>query len=381
MMDLVELPTGQVDPRLEPYSSWILVAPDHMESGTGRLLQRATAKSQIAISGKYAFSSGDVLYSKIRPYLRKAVLANFDGLCSADVYPLRPRQDVHPSFLLALILSEPFSAFAESVSMRSGFPKINRNELAEYRAPVPPFAEQTRIAEVLDTLDEAIRRSEAIKRKRKVSLDGLVSDLMTFGLTEGGAIRAPHLFPNEFEHSILGRTPMSWRVGPLGNFITLQRGFDITQQEQRDGIVPVVSSSGITSYHDRAMVQGPGVVIGRKGKLGGAHYLTTPFWPHDTTLWVKDFHGNDPEFCAHFLRHLRLERFDAATSVPTLNRNFVHPVPVALPLREEQERICKVIRAADDDLNREVELLGKLKLLKFGLTSDLLTGRIRTRPH
>jgi type I restriction enzyme S subunit len=259
--------------------------------------------------------------------------------------------------------------------------KLTQAELRSIEVLTPPTAEQASIAEVLDNLDEAIRESEVVNRKRRVCLDGLCRDLMTFGLTEGGAIRTPHLFPDEFESSLGGRTPKTWRVGPLGNFISLQRGFDITQQEQRDGIVPVVSSSGITSYHDTAMVQGPGVVIGRKGKLGGAYYLETPFWPHDTSLWVKDFHGNDPEFCAHFLRHLRLERFDAATSVPTLNRNFVHPILVAFPAREEQERICNIIRAATADLDRETELVGKLKSLKSGLASDLLTGRVRTPPR
>src|SRR5262245_30411549 len=71
----VRIPNGQVDPRIEPYKSMVLVAPDHIESGTGRLLTKQTADDQGAISGKYLFHRGDLVYSKIRPYLRKAVLA------------------------------------------------------------------------------------------------------------------------------------------------------------------------------------------------------------------------------------------------------------------------------------------------------------------
>src|SRR5207253_2275528 len=100
------------------------------------------AGQQAAISGKYVFESGDVIYSKIRPYLRKAVLAEQNGLCSADMYPLRAAERMNPRFLLMIVLSESFSRFAVSVSQRSGFPKINRSELAEYSLAVPQREEQ-----------------------------------------------------------------------------------------------------------------------------------------------------------------------------------------------------------------------------------------------
>jgi type I restriction enzyme, S subunit len=88
----------------------------------------------------------------------------------------------------------------------------------------------------------------------------------------------------------------SWRSTTIGDVITLQRGFDITLKDQETGNVPVISSSGITSYHNKAIRKGPGVVIGRKGTLGTVFYSENDYWPHDTTLWVKDFHGNDPKY-------------------------------------------------------------------------------------
>ena len=86
---------------------------------------------------------------------------------------------------------------------------------------------------------------------------------------------------------------MSSFVSTVGDMLTLQRGFDITQKEQTRGLYPVVSSSGITSYHNEYKAKGPGVVIGRKGSLGTAFYIDTDFWPHDTSLWVKNFKGNN----------------------------------------------------------------------------------------
>ncbi|MGO0307650.1 restriction endonuclease subunit S [Endozoicomonas acroporae] len=112
----------------------------------------------------------------------------------------------------------------------------------------------------------------------------------------------------------------------IGDLVTLQRGFDITKKEQTDGPYPVVSSSGVNSYHYKPMVKGPGVVIGRKGTLGTAFYIESDYWPHDTSLWVKDFKGNDPKFIYYFLKSLPLKRLDSGSANPTLNRNIVHQI-------------------------------------------------------
>jgi restriction endonuclease S subunit len=175
-------------------------------------------------------------------------------------------------------------------------------------------------------------------------------------------------------HQAIDGTRDTLRQGRLEGFIHLKRGFDITAAEQREGTVPVVSSSGITSYHDSAMVKGPGVVIGRKGKLGDAYYIDRDFWPHDTTLWVTDFKKNDPKFIAYFLRWLRLERLDAATSVPTLNRNFVHPLPVAMPEPAEQRRIAEILDSADDQIGATEVALRKLTSLKSGVIRAAFDG-------
>lgn len=179
LVDHISLPNGQVDPKQKPYCDWILIAPDHIESETGRIINYQTAAEQNAISGKYAFQSGDVLYSKIRPYLRKAVLADAEGLCSADMYPFRPASNVDSKFLLAVILGQDFSRFASAVSMRSGFPKINREELSEYRLALPLYEEQQTIAQILDTHDTRIRTEETYLNKLKRQKQGLMHDLLT----------------------------------------------------------------------------------------------------------------------------------------------------------------------------------------------------------
>ncbi len=150
----------------------------------------------------------------------------------------------------------------------------------------------------------------------------------------------------------------------LGDVLTLQRGFDITKSEQTNGGIPIVSSSGISSYHNKWKVKGPGVVIGRKGTLGTVHFIPSNFWPHDTTLWIKDFKGNDPRFLNYFLQTLKLENFDVGASNPTLNRNHVHKIKTLFPKDlGTQKRIAAALSAYDELIEnnqRRIALLEKM---------------------
>lgn len=141
-----------------------------------------------------------------------------------------------------------------------------------------------------------------------------------------------------------------WVSTTIGEQLTLQRGFDITKATQQPGNVPVISSGGINSFHSTAMVAGPGVVLGRKGVVGSVYFVREDYWPHDTTLWIKNFHGNDEQFAYYFfLAKVReLEKLDVGSANPTLNRNHVHPMKVLWPPLGEQKRIGEILGLLDD---------------------------------
>jgi len=148
-----------------------------------------------------------------------------------------------------------------------------------------------------------------------------------------------------------------WREVCLGDVLTLQRGFDLPKAERQSGPYPVIASTGPVGTHSVAMVQGPGVVIGRSGSLGGGQFIDSDFWPLNTTLWVKDFKSNDRRFCYYLLKSLDLADFNAGSGVPTLNRNHIHPLPVRVPADiEEQRAISSILGALDDkiELNRRM---------------------------
>lgn len=139
-----------------------------------------------------------------------------------------------------------------------------------------------------------------------------------------------------------------WRKGQLQDLVFFQRGFDITQAQQSPGPYPVISSSGITSYHNEFKANGPGVVIGRKGTLGSVHFSESDYWPHDTTLWSKDLRGNNPRFVYYYLHTVNLKRFDVGNANPTLNRNHIHDLQVLIPPASVQDRIADTLSAYDD---------------------------------
>jgi type I restriction enzyme S subunit len=165
----VNIAEGQVNPEMEPFAQMVLIGPEHVEANTGQLLEISTAADQSAISGKYFCKMGDVIYSKIRPALRKLVIAPENCLCSADMYPLRGDSQLNNHFIYWLLLSDQFLGWSVLKSDRVAMPKINRITLKELKIPVPPLPEQTAIATYLDRETAKIDRlkdkiQEAIAR-------------------------------------------------------------------------------------------------------------------------------------------------------------------------------------------------------------------------
>ncbi len=154
-----------------------------------------------------------------------------------------------------------------------------------------------------------------------------------------------------------------WQKCILGDIVSLKRGYDLPKQKRAYGPYPIVSSSGISGFHKKSMVRGPGVVTGRYGTLGEVFYIRQNFWPLNTSLYVKDFKGNDAKFVSYFLRTLNFENQNGAGAVPGVNRNALHMLPVRKPKVAVQKKIAAVLSAYDDLIennNRRIALLEKM---------------------
>jgi type I restriction enzyme, S subunit len=141
-------------------------------------------------------------------------------------------------------------------------------------------------------------------------------------------------FPGHEHVKITNGVPEGWEKLPLGNLLTLQRGFDLPLSDRKDGPYPVYASTGINGFHETAKVKGPGVVTGRSGSLGSVMYVPRDFWPLNTALWVKEFRRVSPLYALHLLSEMHLEQYNGGAAVPTLNRNDVHRVEQLCPNRQ-----------------------------------------------
>ena len=164
----------------------------------------------------------------------------------------------------------------------------------------------------------------------------------------------------EAEHIVLTQQEKryeidGWRETRLGDVIELKRGYDLPKYKRLPGPVPVVSSSGPTDHHVKIKVEGPGVVTGRYGTLGQVFFIPQDFWPLNTTLYVRDFKRNDPQFIAYFLQGLDFSAYSDKAAVPGLNRNHLHEKIVRFPTDiDEQRAMAHVLGTLDDkiELNR-----------------------------
>ena len=380
ILKALQIANGQVDPRVDPYKSMTLVAPDHIESETGRLLTKQTASEQRAISGKYLFARGDVVYSKIRPYLRKAVLADFDGLCSADMYPLKPAPNVSGSFMLAVLLGHRFTKYAESVSVRSGIPKINRAELADFLVALPPPCEQHTIAAALSDVDALLEGLDRLIAKKRDLKNAAMQQLLT------GRTRLPG-FHGEWETKRLGciaeirrgasprpiKSPVWFdensEIGWVRISDVTRSGMYLLQTAQR------LSFLGV--QHSRPVSSGS-LIMSICATVGRPIITSIDVCIHDGFVVLDDLQANQ-KFVYYVLRSIESEwsSYGQTGSQMNLNTDLIRETKVFVPPTAEQAAIANVLCDMDAEIVALENRRAKTQDLKEAMMQELLTGKTR----
>ncbi len=178
-----KIESGLIDPKKSQYKNMVLIAPNHIESGSGIILHLETAEEQNAESGKYIVEEGDLIYSKIRPELRKVCIALGKSLCSADMYPIKPSNILDVKFLLLIFLGEKFNDFMTNQSMRVAMPKVNRDDVMNYYLAIPDFHEQKEISAYIETASQKIDTAVTIKQQEIEKLKEYKSSLINSVVT------------------------------------------------------------------------------------------------------------------------------------------------------------------------------------------------------
>lgn len=263
---------------------------------------------------------------------------------------------------------------------------INLKDLRKLELPMPPPAERAAIQDLLSALDDRID----LLRQTNATLESIAQALFKSWFIDFDPVRAKAdgrepegmdtataaLFPAEFEESALGLIPKGWGVQRLSDVLELAYGKALKATDRRDGQVPVYGSGGITGFHDEALVQSGSIIVGRKGTVGSLYWEDKPFFPIDTTFYVKP-KAAPLTFCFYALQRLGLESMNTDAAVPGLNRENAYRLELISPGQE-------ALRAFDDfgsslraTMRCNDECAALLAGLRDTLLPRLISGKLR----
>lgn len=381
-----------------------------------------TGVAEDATSLKSRFKRGDILFGKLRPYFRKVIRAPFDGICSTDVWVVRPRPGVNDRFLFYLLASDLFIEPVVRSSEGTKMPRAQWEYACSLELPLPPLPEQRAIAHILSTLDDKIelnRRMSAtleamaralfkswfvdfdpVRAKCRGDLDGRPRRRPDHnaGATHVGATHASPLqpgvitrpdqwpqhilalFPDRLVDSELGEIPEGWTVRPLGEVLELAYGKALKDRERRPGSVPVFGSNGQIGWHDERLATGPGIIVGRKGNPGTITWAPTDFFAIDTTFYVLP-KKECPSlyFLFYALGVHDLSSLAADSAVPGLNRNFVYSNLQILPPVSVLEAFDYQVKTLFDRRYQNDAESRTLAALRDALLPKLISGELRVK--
>lgn len=415
-----ELPISQVaeiNPRSYPPNGLKLSDPvsfipmaDVSESGAWTGDKRGPL---IAAAGGYTnFQEGDVLLAKITPCLENGKGAHAVGLCngygygSTEFHVLRAKGSISARYLFHITQHEEFRLKAEmQMTGTAGQRRVPTDFFDRYRAYVPSKADQTKIAEILDTLDAAIRGTEGVVAKLKAMKQGLLHDLLTRGIGANGDLRPPQPeAPHLYKQTPLGWLPKEWDAEPLSKLIKFcyrypsYYGIDYVDDGipevrgeliEKDGSLTPLGpnyryiSETTARRFPRVRVQKDDIVMSVRGTIGKFGRVTEPLVGAVITANLlrlqPDPNEVSPEWLMFYLmEHDFQNRLDAAcsaTTIKTIQVPELLSLLIARPTAKEQDVIrLRIVEYLKKQFVEE-QLLDKLRLQKSGLMDDLLTGR------
>ena len=360
-------------------------------SETGQWISRQSRRLKDVRSGYTSFHDGDVLFAKITPCMENGKgcqatpLVNGIGFGSTEFHVLRARKGHSQRYVYHWTRSEELRLKAESMMTGSaGQRRVPAEFFSKFAVFSPEGQEQYRIAEILDTLDEAIQKTEQLIAKLKQIKHGLLHDLLTRGIDENGQLRDPIAHPEQFKDSVLGRIPKAWEVKKISEICRLGRGRVISQIEvaEHPGVYPVYSSqskdSGVFGYIDTYDFEGDYVTWTTDGAYAGTVFHRKGRF--NCTNVCGTLQARSQETVMEYLAiALARETFKHVSYIgnPKLMNNIMAQIAIALPPELEQEAIVQALSTHDAREKKEAELLRKYHNLKKGLMHDLLTGKVR----
>lgn len=372
------------------------VGLEHIESGKSTI-KNFDANADLK-STKSRFYSGDILYGKLRPYLDKAAISDFAGICSTDLLVLTPRHQFSTAdFLINILHSHDFIQFAISSTSGTNHPRTSWKSISTFQFALPPLPEQHRIATILTTVDDAIQRSQQAISETERLKAGMMQELMTKGIGH-----------TEFQDDPdVERVPKEWGIKRVDGLCTVRTGPFGAQLHQSDyvtngtpiitvehlgalGVIhenlPLVSDTDKDRLSEYILEEGD-IVFSRVGSVDRSCYISK-----NESGWLFSgrllrVHPVAEEILPRFLNYYfnfegfkhRIRSAAVGATMANLNTTILSQIRIVFPSIREQHKIASILSTIDQKLTLQRKRKSLLEQLRQGLMNDLLTGRRRVK--
>ncbi|MCE3046541.1 restriction endonuclease subunit S [Helicobacter sp. faydin-H17] len=330
---------------------------EHISQDTGMLLGFVDSGEQLSI--KNSFSKGDVLYGKLRPYLRKFWRASFNGVCSSEIWVLEGKK-VSNAFLFFLVQTARFSQIANA-TCGTKMPRADWKLMQDQNFAIPPLAEQEKIARVLSTWDTQIQNLESLIAEKQTLKKGLCQILLSAKTRLAG-----------FDEP--------WRVVRLGDVAEIYQPQTIKQTDFSTEGYLVYGANGIIGKYHLFNHEKEQIAIACRGNTCGSVHLTKPYSWITGNAMVINLDDSKRLNKVYAYQRLSMDNFDyliTGSGQPQITSDIKnHKIPI--PSIAEQEKIAEILSEADNEITLLEQKLESLKSQKKGLMQKLLNGKVRT---
>lgn len=314
---------------------------------------------------KYRVFTGDIIFGRKGAVERRALIRESEHgwIQGSDCIRLRVNKDISSEFLSYQLGSPKIKQWILTNAHGTTMPSLNQEILRRLPLFLPPLPVQKKIAAILSSLDDKIEINTRMNKVLEETARALFHRWFVefeFPNDEGKPYKSSG---GRMIASEMGEIPEGWSVGSLRDLVTFSYGKPLKENERRGGPYPVFGSNGIVGWHNKWLVEGPGIIVGRKGNPGVVKWSSYNFYPIDTTFYVVPF---SKDYGLHYLysllEKLQLSRLSADSAVPGLNRDAALKQQILIPQKhivEKYEKIAESLNLQRKTNNEESRSLSK----------------------
>lgn len=339
--------------------------------------------------GQHRLRAGDIIYSRRGDVEKRALIREREEgwFCGTGCLKVRLGSGVVDPLFASLFLGHP--AIREWIvrhAVGATMPNLNTSIMSAVPFALPPLSEQKAIAAVLGALDDKIE----LNRRMNATLEAMARALFQSWFVDFDPVRAKldgrtpsgmdaataALFPAHFDHKAEGVVPTGWNLKKWGDIATLEYGKSIRDYRESSGKYRVWGTNGPIGFHDEAICNSAGIVIGRKGAYRGVHYSPEPFFVIDTAFYLKPKAALDLKWAYYELLRFDINSMDSGSAIPSTSRDDFYGIPVIVPPPTIQDTFGKIVGGWFEKVFANDNESRTLATLRDTLLPKLLSGEL-----